>query len=91
MLRFTSHSGELLIASDLINKRLCFGLGVDVGAEFDQTLGHGGVLVLAGFFQHAVVQLRVTPHLVQRQAHRLAELTADRREERVQRCLTALE
>lgn len=66
MLRFTLDSGGLLIASDLINKRLCFGLGVDVGAEFDQTLGHGGVLVLAGFFQHAVVQLRVAPHLVQR-------------------------
>lgn len=60
--------------ADLINQGLCFGLAVDVSAEFDQTLGHRCVLVLAGFLQHAVVQLRVAPHLVQRQAHRLAEL-----------------
>lgn len=60
--------------ADLINQRLRFGLAVDISAQFDQTLGHRCVLVLAGFLQHAVVQLRVAPHLVQRQAHRLAEL-----------------
>lgn len=65
------------MTSDLVDQRLCFGLPVDVRAQLDQTLGHRRVSVLAGLFQHAVVQLGVAPHLKQGQAHRLAQLTAD--------------
>lgn len=71
------------MTSDLIDERFCFCLPVDVGAQLDQTLDHRGVSVLAGFFQHAVVQLRVAPHLTQSQAHGLTQLTADREREQV--------
>lgn len=46
-----------LVTSDLIDERFCFGLLIDVGAQLDQALGQRGVPVLAGLFQHAVVQL----------------------------------
>lgn len=62
--------------SDLVDERLCFGLPVDVCAQLDQTLGHRCVSVFAGLLQHAVVQLRVAPHLKEGQAHRLPQLAA---------------
>lgn len=67
--------------SDLVDEGFCFGFLIDVGAQLNQTLGQRRVSVLAGLFQHAVVKLRVAPHLRQSQAHRLTQLTADRKRE----------
>lgn len=44
-------------SSDLVDERFTLGLCVDVGAQLDETLGHGRVSVLAGFLQHGVAQL----------------------------------
>lgn len=45
------------MTSDLVDKRFRFGLPIDVGAELNETLSHCGVSILAGLFQHVVMQL----------------------------------
>lgn len=70
-----------VLASHLVNERLAFALLVDISAHLNQTLGHHCVSVHAGFFQHAVVKLRVAPHLGQSQTHRLPQLKQQQKTE----------